>query len=89
MIAKHLIITGHVQGVFYRATAEQVALKIGLRGWIQNNASGSVEAHIEGEDAVIEQFIDWCHHGPDKAEVENVQVTDCEPENCSSFEVRK
>lgn len=89
MQAKHLIITGRVQGVFFRATANEVAKKIGVNGWIRNNAGGSVEAHIEGENAAVEQFISWCHRGPDKAEVKNVQVTDCKSEGCTSFETHK
>jgi len=69
-----LHITGVVQGVFYRASARDQAIALGLTGWVKNNPDGSVEALAEGPAEAIERFIAWCRRGPPEAEVEQVQV---------------
>ena len=74
MTRAELVITGMVQGVFYRASAQQEALRLGLTGEIGNLPGGEVEATVEGEKAQIEDFIAWCRRGPPAARVENVQI---------------
>lgn len=74
MTRAELLITGRVQGVFYRASAQQEAQRLGVHGEIRNLPGGEVEAVVEGEKAAIEEFIDWCRQGPPSAEVENVRV---------------
>jgi acylphosphatase len=69
-----LLITGRVQGVFYRASAQQEGMRLGLLGEVRNLPGGSVEAVVEGPRERIEEFIDWCKRGPPAAEVENVRV---------------
>ncbi|RYY90268.1 MAG: acylphosphatase [Chitinophagaceae bacterium] len=71
-----LRITGKVQGVFYRATANKVAGSLGLRGWVRNCEDGAVEALASGPEEKIAEFIAWCHQGPRKAVVERVSVED-------------
>lgn len=71
----HLIISGKVQGVFFRATAKKVAEKFGIKGWIKNTEKGLVEAIITGETSVTDTFISWCRSGPEGAKVEEVIVT--------------
>lgn len=78
MPTKHLLIKGKVQGVFYRATAKEVAKKLGITGWIKNSKDGHVEATVSGDEQRVKAFIDWCKKGPPEAEVENVAVTDKE-----------
>jgi len=69
-----LLITGRVQGVFYRASAQQEGMRLGLLGEIRNLPDGGVEAIVEGPRDRIEEFVEWCKRGPPSAEVENVRV---------------
>ena len=69
-----LVITGKVQGVFYRHSTRQKARELGLTGWVRNLADGSVEAEASGAKSVIEDLISWCRQGPANAQVENVAV---------------
>ena len=79
MTRAELIIEGRVQGVFYRASAQQEARRLGLTGEIANLPDGSVEAIAEGPKAQIEAFIEWCRRGPPSAQVENVRVKWLDP----------
>ena len=74
MTRADLYITGRVQGVFYRASAQQEAMRLGLTGEIRNLPDGNVEAVVEGLKDRIEEFVEWCKEGPPAAEVENVRV---------------
>lgn len=69
-----LMISGKVQGVFYRASAQQEAQRLALMGEISNLPDGRVEAIVEGPRGAVEEFVDWCRRGPPSAEVENVRV---------------
>ncbi|MDF1566080.1 MAG: acylphosphatase [Deltaproteobacteria bacterium] len=69
-----LVVEGRVQGVFFRATALEVAQRIGISGWIRNLADGAVEAVVEGKQSELEEFIEWCHQGPPVARVDEVRV---------------
>jgi acylphosphatase len=69
-----LLISGRVQGVFYRASAQQEAMRLGLVGEVRNLPDGQVEAIVEGPKERVEEFIDWCRQGPPSADVENVRV---------------
>ncbi len=70
-----LIISGDVQGVCYRASAWDRATELGLTGWVRNLSNGDVEALAEGEEALVQELIDWCEVGPPSARVESVRVT--------------
>jgi acylphosphatase len=70
----HLLISGRVQGVFFRASAAEEARRLGLTGWVMNRNDGSVEIIAEGERHKLDEFIRWCGHGPRGAVVQNVQV---------------
>ena len=87
MTTVHLLIKGKVQGVFFRATAKEVADKIGVKGWIKNTWDDDVEAMATGSEEAIQKFIDWCWTGPQKAEVENVIVTKKEETPFKDFSV--
>ncbi len=69
-----LLIKGEVQGVFYRATARQIANRIGITGWIKNTRDGNVEATVSGTEVQLQKFISWCKKGPEKAVVDEVVV---------------
>lgn len=70
----HVIISGRVQGVWFRATTKQKAEQLGLKGWVRNTYDGCVEAVFEGEENLVKQMIDWCHRGSPLANIENVEV---------------
>lgn len=69
-----MLVTGRVQGVYYRAFTQEIALQHGLSGWVRNLSDGRVEAVFEGKKDAIEQAINQCHTGPRGALVEAVRV---------------
>ncbi len=83
----NIIITGQVQGVFYRDSARRVAEKLGLTGQASNQPDGSVLIEAEGEASAIDQLVAWCKEGPKHAQVENVQVSQGEIKGYRKFEV--
>ncbi|MBI4701554.1 MAG: acylphosphatase [Deltaproteobacteria bacterium] len=85
--AAKAIISGRVQGVWYRASARSEAERLGLSGWVRNAPDGSVEAFLEGERDAIERMLAWCRQGPPLAAVERVEVTWTEPEGHGAFRV--
>jgi acylphosphatase len=85
MITVHLLIEGEVQGVFYRATAKEIADKLGITGWIKNTWEGNVEAMVTGNETSVQKFISWCWQGPKKADVTNVTVTKKEETSFNNF----
>lgn len=70
----HLLVSGLVQGVSYRASARDEAAQAGLAGWVRNLPSGDVEAVAQGPDDAVARFIGWCHRGPPEARVSGVVV---------------
>jgi len=72
--ARRFIVRGRVQGVNFRATAAQQALRLGLRGRIWNREDGAVEAEAIGPDDALTRFEAWLHRGPSYAEVESVEA---------------
>jgi len=77
-MAKHLFVTGIVQGVGYRVTFSEQARMLNLSGWVRNRLDGSVEALVAGDVQSIEKIIAWAGHGPADALVKQVAVTDAE-----------
>lgn len=69
-----LVVSGRVQGVFFRASAQAEALRLGLLGEVRNLPGGEVEAVAEGERWRVDEFIAWCRRGPPAAHVDDVQV---------------
>ncbi|WP_022683156.1 acylphosphatase [Sphingobium bisphenolivorans] len=86
--ARHLMITGRVQGVFYRNWTVATALSLGLTGWVRNRSDGSVEALVEGSREAVEQFVALAHQGPPAARVERIDSQDAAAEGLLSFEKR-
>lgn len=70
----HIVVSGRVQGVFYRGFAEETAAALGLAGWVRNTPDGNVEAVFEGDRASIEKAIRLCYDGPPAARVDNIEV---------------
>lgn len=69
----HLIISGRVQGVFFRASTQKMARNLNLTGWVKNLPSGDVEVVAEGEEKNLKKLAAWCVIGPEAASVTNVQ----------------
>lgn len=80
MSAKRFIVRGRVQGVNFRATAAQQALRLGLSGRIWNREDGAVEAEAVGPDDALVTFEAWLHRGPSYAHVESVDAEALEGE---------
>lgn len=70
----HVFVSGRVQGVYFRQNTKQVATRHKVTGWVRNLSDGRVEAVFEGDDMDVNEVIEWCHVGPPKAKVEDVNV---------------
>ena len=87
MKTRRLIIKGKVQGVFYRATAKDVADLIGVKGWVRNLPDNNVEITATADEELLQKFIAWCKQGPPKAKVDEVIVEDLRPEEFNGFRI--
>ena len=72
--AVHLLISGKVQGVFYRYTAQKMATRLNVKGWVKNLPNGKVEAVAVGSPTAVDTFIAWCQEGPPGAVVTGVDI---------------
>lgn len=86
--AVDVVVTGRVQGVYFRAAAEQQAARLDVTGWVTNEPDGSVHLHAEGYPDAVDQLVAWCHQGPSQARVEDVEVTPAADTGARAFEVR-
>lgn len=73
-VRAHVIISGRVQGVYFRAETRDQAMLLGVTGWVKNRPDGSVEGLFEGEQEDVEKLISWCRQGPPGAEVSGVKL---------------
>ncbi|MEO5910596.1 MAG: acylphosphatase [Pelobium sp.] len=89
MKAFHIIISGKVQGVFFRASTKAVADQMGMKGFVKNQKDGTVCIEAEGDESLMEDFIDWCKYGPDDAKVADVSIKEIEVKNYRNFEILK
>ncbi len=82
------VVSGRVQGVFYRSAAQQKAQQLNLTGWVKNNHTGNVELLACGEEKNIKQFEKWLWQGPKFAEVESVKFEETAWEKHDDFIIR-
>jgi acylphosphatase len=82
-----VVVTGRVQGVFFRATCAREARDLGLAGSVRNLPDGRVEAVFEGPEAVVDRMVGWCRLGPEYARVDAVEVTPEPPAGERGFAV--
>lgn len=81
-------VSGKVQGVFFRKSTKEQADKLGIVGVVKNESDGTVSIEAEGEEKVLQQFIEWCNQGPQHAEVKNIDIESSEPKkHSSSFDI--
>ncbi|MCF6291279.1 MAG: acylphosphatase [Desulfobacterales bacterium] len=84
-----VIVSGRVQGVYFRAFTREEAESLGLSGWVRNRADGTVEALIQGEPQAVERMLAWFHTGSPHSQVDGVRVTEKEVrDERVSFEIR-
>jgi acylphosphatase len=86
---RRLIISGTVQGVYYRASMVTEAQRLGISGWVRNRLDGSVEAILMGEGEAVAALIAWARKGPPAARVDHILVELCEEEGINTFEARE
>ena len=86
----HAIISGTVQGVFFRASTQLEARKLDLTGWVKNLPDGTVALEAQGESTDVDKLLEWCWQGPPEAEVARV-TSELVPavEGEGTFEVRR
>ncbi|HEY5370151.1 MAG TPA: acylphosphatase [Hanamia sp.] len=70
-----LLISGKVQGVFFRETSRKIAEKLNITGWVKNTSDGEVEALITGEEKDLKEFVNFCKTGPQRAMVDKVKIS--------------
>ena len=70
---RRLVIRGRVQGVFYRESMRQEAVRLGITGWVCNRLDGGVEAMVQGAPDAVEAIIAWCRQGPPDAHVASLE----------------
>lgn len=82
-----VVVSGRVQGVFFRAETKRTAERLGLAGWVRNRSDGAVEAAFEGPRQAIEQAVAWCRIGPALAAVERVELAEEQPAGAKGFTI--
>jgi acylphosphatase len=83
------MVSGRVQGVFYRVTCAERARALGLAGWVRNASDGRVEAVFEGPDDAVEAIVAWCREGSPSARVVAVDVAEEAVEGEEGFRVTR
>lgn len=83
----HMIVKGKVQGVFFRASAQEAAEECGVTGWVRNTEEGDVELMASGSNEALKRFVEWCRKGPRRAVVSDVVVEQKEEETFPGFKV--
>lgn len=84
-----IIVTGKVQGVWYRQSAKEKATELGVNGNVRNQPDGSVAIIATGWANQLDQFIEWCRQGPPRARVTNVEVTELPHQSFDQFVIER
>ena len=88
MVRYRVLVSGQVQGVYFRAACRRLAVEHGVAGWVRNLPDGRVEAVFEGPAKAVRQLVDWASHGPRLAVVSDVAVEAQQPEGLAAFVIR-
>jgi acylphosphatase len=88
VIRYRVLVSGRVQGVFFRDTCRRVAEQHGVAGWVRNLPDGRVEAVFEGPEAGVRRLVDWAHDGPRMAVVDDIAVQSEPPEGLAVFHIK-
>ena len=84
----HLIVSGRVQGVFFRANVRNKAVELGLRGYTKNLDNGNVEVVAQGDEDKLKKLINFIKKGPGIASVSGLEIKHKEPESFKNFEIK-
>ncbi len=84
--ATDIVVTGRVQGVFYRAGMREQAERLEVAGWVRNEPDGTVTAHLEGAPAAVSELLDWCASGTPAAQVQDVSTEPAEVTGARGFQ---
>lgn len=87
MIRQRVLVTGTVQGVWFRDSCRIEAVRVGVTGWVRNLPDLRVEAAFEGHPDAVGAMVEWCAEGPAGADVRGVETVDEEPTGTSTFDV--
>ena len=88
VVRKRVVVSGRVQGVFFRDSTRREAARRDVAGWVCNRRDGAVEAVFEGAPADVRALVAFCSAGPRGAVVDSVTTSKEEPEGLAGFEVR-
>jgi acylphosphatase len=88
VVRYRVLISGQVQGVYFRAACQQMAWQRGVNGWVRNLNDGRVEAVFEGAPGDVQHLVDWSRHGPRLAVVSDITVQAEPPEGLGAFTIR-
>lgn len=83
-----VLVEGRVQGVWFRDTTREEALRLGVAGWVRNVPGGRVEAVFEGTPAAVAALLGWTRRGPEHAVVTHLEMTEEPPAGERGFRVR-
>jgi acylphosphatase len=84
-----IVVRGRVQGVFFRASAREIALQLSLNGMVRNEPDGSVYIEAEGDEEALNRFVSWCRKGPPRAIIAEVIVKEDQVKNFRSFDIER
>ncbi|UGS35833.1 acylphosphatase [Capillimicrobium parvum] len=87
MVRRRVIVSGRVQGVFFRDSTRREAARLGVAGWARNCGDGTVEAVFEGPQEAVSQAVEFVRTGPPRAQVQRVEVFDEPAEGLRGFDV--
>jgi len=87
-VRRRVLVTGRVQGVWFRESCRDQAQAAGVAGWVGNLADGRVEVVLEGPPAAVDEVLAWCRRGPGRARVDGVEVVGEAPVGEQGFRVR-
>ena len=82
-----VIVSGRVQGVYFRHTCRAVARELGVFGWVRNRSDGTVEIVAEGSRDAVSDLIAWCREGPPLADITDLEIIDETPAGEQDFRV--
>ena len=82
-------VTGRVQGVWFRASTREEALRLGLKGFVRNDPDGTVYLEVSGSEKQIRDLLAWCHEGPRHARVDQVDIREIGHREFESFTISR
>lgn len=80
-----MLVSGRVQGVWFRESCRREAEALGVAGWVRNRADGRVEVEVEGEAEPVERLVGWARVGPSRAQIDAVETTALDPTGEAGF----